>query len=361
MDFLIDRWTELEKRFGSPVMSPEWFRAGAATLCPPYDLKLAVREKDGALDGVAPIGRLKHFMSRLEVLGTTLLTEEGGFLYSNTDALMEMVEAIIQLDKPVFLRRVRMYSEEAKIWEKEICARGLRCLVREERLPWVAVRSDWKSFEKQQISSSRRSIFRRLQRLAEQKGEFKFEAVVPTFENLDQYLDEAFEVEVSNWKARRRTAMKYNERLGGFFREYARLATESGELRLFFLRVNEEPIAVELTTLHGNRIWILKIGHNEAWWRCSPGILLMHNVIRFCFENGLEGCEFGGTDEPWLHIWANESHSAWTYRIYPGSVKGMFQLGVDLLQLTGGKIHTVAATLKARKNSHNETGQAQNN
>ncbi len=291
------------------------------------------------------------------MLGTTILTEESAFLYSNADVLVEMVDEVIKLKMPVFLRRVRIHSEEAEVWEREICARGLHCLVREERLPWVAVKTDWKTFEKEQISSSRRSSLRRLQRIAESKGKLTFEAVIPRPENLDSYLDVAFEVEASNWKARRRTAMKYNRKLGDFFKSYAHLAAESDELRIFFLHVDNKPIAVELTTLYANRLWIFKIGHDEAWWKCSPGILLMNYVVKYCFDKGLEGCEFGGTDEPWLHIWANEWHSAWTYRIYPGSVKGMFQLTADFLQLAAVKVRAASVTMKAKR-QHDKEGRA---
>jgi CelD/BcsL family acetyltransferase involved in cellulose biosynthesis len=346
------RWTDLERLFGSPLLSWEWFFAGAAAFCPPDELKIAVRKHDGVLDGIAPLGVRRDWIRRLEILGTTILTEEGGFLYENTAALSELIDSVIRLKMPIFLRRLRIHSEETKVWEREIRAKRVRCLVREERLPWIAIRSKWEEFEKQ-ISSSRRSSFRRLQRLAESKGNVTFDVVVPTSDNLDKYLNEAFEVEAASWKGKKGTAMKVDPKLGPFFREYARQTTELGEFRLFFLRVDERAIAVELNTIHANRMWILKIGHDESWSWCSPGILLMHKIIKYCFETGLEGCEFGGTDEPWLHIWANESRSAWTYRIYPRSSKGLIQLILDFLQMVVKKIKTVLSTEKAKMGQPN--------
>ncbi len=354
--FLLEKdWFRLEEKFTSPLQSHEWFFSGATAFCPPYELKIGVvrhgsvgRESDRGLEAIAPLGVRKEWIRKLEVLGTTILTEEGSFLFQDEGALTELVDAVIRLRMPVFLRRVRIRSEEARIWEREISSRGLRCLVREERLPWVAVRGKWEEFERQ-MSSSRKSSFRRLLRLAEAKGEVRFDVVVPTVEDLDRYLKEAFEVEASSWKGRRGTAMKLDPRLGDFFREYARRAASVGELYIFFMRVDGKAIAAELTTVRAGRLWILKIGHDEAWSWCSPGILLMNHVVKYCFEKGLEACEFGGTDEPWLHIWANETHSAWTYRIYPGSLLGLVKLVIDLLHMTLDKIMIVSATRVARK------------
>lgn len=349
---LSDDWARIERRFGSPVLSHEWFLAGASAFCPPYRLKIAVRRHNGKVDAIAPLAVRKDLISRLEVLGTTILTEEGGFLYDDSESLSELVDSITKLKMPVFLRRLRIHSEEAKAWEKEIRSKGLRTLIREEKLPWTAVRGTWKEFEKQ-ISSSRRSSFRRLQRLAEAKGTLDLEVVKPTSENLTMYLERTFDVEAASWKARKGTAMKYDEKLGAFFREYCKQAADRQELYLFFLRVDGKPIATELTSIHGNRLWILKIGHDEAWSWCSPGILLMHRVVKYCFDEGLDACEFGGTDEPWLHIWANEYHSAWTYRIYPGSLRGLALLSADFAQLTARKVATVLSTRKSKKSHSN--------
>ncbi len=349
---LADEWTNIERRFGSPVLSHEWFLAGASAFCPPYLLKIVVRQEDGKVRAIAPLGVRKDLISRLEVLGTTYLTEEGGFLYEDAEALTELVDAVTQLKMPLFLRRLRINSEETRAWEKEIRQKGLKSLVREERLPWTAVRGTWKEFEKE-ISSSRRSSFRRLQRLIEAKGTLSLEVITPTQENLAMYLDRAFDVEAASWKARKGTAMKNDKRLGDFFREYCKRAVDLKELFLFFLCVDGKPIATELTAIHGNRLWILKIGHDEAWSWCSPGILLMHRVVQYCFDQGLDACEFGGTDEPWLHIWANEYHSAWTYRIYPGSLRGLALLSADFAQLTAKKIATVWSTRKSKKSRSN--------
>ena len=162
--------------------------------------------------------------------------------------------------------------------------------------------------------------------MAEAKGKVEFEVAPLSSDKINDYLTELFEVEAASWKGRTGTAMKSYKSLGQFFRYYSALESERGNLRLFFLRVNGKAIAAQLTVVHANRLWVFKIGHDESWSSCSPGILLMHNVIRYCFDEGLESCEMLGSDEPWLHIWGNEVHSVLTYRIYPRTFDAVIDL-----------------------------------
>lgn len=345
---LAGEWNELEYGFDTPLLSHAWFSACAKAFCPPQKLKMIIHRSGGELDAIAPIAASGKANARLEVLGSSIVGEPSGFLYKDSKALEEVFQAVLRLGLPLFIKGLNIASPEAEILEREIGAGRLQALVREERIPWVRVRGKWNDFEKS-ISSSRRSSFRRLQRLAEAKGEVRFEAAVPDLDNVDKYLDEAFAVEVSSWKGRKGTAMQSDRKLGEFFREYSREIVKSGRLRLFFLRVNGVAVAMGLTALHSNRLWVFKVGYDEAWSWCSPGILLMHQMVRHCFDTGLQGCEFLGADESWLHIWANESHSVATYRVYPGVFGGKVRRAGDLLQMSMNKMNTAISTRRAHK------------
>ncbi len=345
---LAGEWNELEKSFDTPILSYEWFSACTKAFCPPGELKMIIHRSGGELDAIAPLGTFGKSSARLEVLGTSIVREPGGFLYKDAEALEEVIQAALKLRLPLFLKGFNIASPEAEILEREIGSGGLGAMVREERIPWVRIQGSWEDFEKS-ISSSRRSSFRRLKRLAEAKGEVRFEAAVPTADDVDKYLDEAFAVEASSWKGRKGTAMQSYRQLGEFFREYARKIVEAGKLHLFFLRVDGVAVAMGLTALHSNRLWVFKVGYDEAWSWCSPGILLMHQMVRYCFEHKLYSCEFLGADESWLHIWANESHSLATYRVYPGTLGGRMRIAGEFLQMSVNKVNTVISTRRAHK------------
>lgn len=320
-----EEWEKMESLLGTPLLTIDWFLSCAQAFCPPDVLKMIAVRVNGRLGAIIPVSIKRNLVPRLELVGSWLLEEPGGVLYKDRASLAAAIHALLDLRMPVILKGFRSFSPEIQILEGELRSRHLTSLAKEEKIPWVATVGRWENFEKQ-ISPSRRSSLRRLQRLAESKGKVRFEAITATTDNLDKYLEEVFKVEAMSWKGRTGTAMKTNPMLGKFFNIYSRRAAEQGKLHLFFLKVDEETVAVQLTVVHANRLWIYKIGHDEGWSWCSPGILLMHQVVKFCFEKGLKSCEMLGSDEPWLHIWANESHSVITFKIFPKSSKGIFGL-----------------------------------
>ena len=90
---------------------------------------------------------------------------------------------------------------------------------------------------------------------------------------------------------------------------------------------------------HANRFWVLKIGYDEKWAKCSPGIQLTMETIRYAFDRGLEAYEFLGSDEPWLHAWARQSHSYTSIGFYPLGFCGLYGLGVDVYNHVVRKIY----------------------
>jgi hypothetical protein len=48
----------------------------------------------------------------------------------------------------------------------------------------------------------------------------------------------------------------------------------------------------------------------------------MNEVVKFGFIRGLKSCEFLGSNEPWLNIWANSIDMRLTCWIYPDSWMG---------------------------------------
>jgi len=169
-------------------------------------------------------------------------------------------------------------------------------------------------------------------------------------------LDELFSVEEASWKGRTGTAMKSFEELGRFSDTFHSCRRKRGNVRIFFLRVNGEPIAGQLTVVHANRLWVFKIGHNESWSWCSPGILLMHRVMKYCFDEGLDACELLGSDEPWLHIWGRDTHSVLTYRIYPRVLLALPDLTVGITGLLAYKIKSKVAKRIGKRKQNAEEG-----
>ncbi|MCG3110596.1 MAG: GNAT family N-acetyltransferase [Candidatus Manganitrophus sp. SB1] len=335
---LATSWNKIAEPFGNPLLRHEWFVACAEAFCPPQQLSIVVVRSKGKTTAAAPLVSVRQKgIERLELLGCSFLFEPGGFIYEDPAALEELVDGIVALKRPLRLRRVSSSAEEIRRLRERSERHAYSTVKETEASLWLSCKGGWSEFESA-LSSSRRACFRRAKRRAEAEGKVQFEMVSPDAENVDRYLEELLVVETAGWKGQHGTALRLNEPLKRFFYLYAQAAARLGLLRLGFFRMDEKAIASMLAIEYADRLWVLKTGYDEVWARCSPGALLMHEMIRYAFEQGLEGYEFLGIDEPWLRIWTDQAHSYVSTRLYPYSLKGLFGLGLDLSYQAAGKV-----------------------
>ena len=136
--------------------------------------------------------------------------------------------------------------------------------------PWIPLDASWTRPE-ERLNAGRRSDLRRARRIAERIGPVHVEVLSPSPTDLGRLLREAFAVEAAGWKGRAGTALACDPVRQTFFRRYADAACRRGMLRIGFLRIGDIPVAMQLGVEWGGRFWLLKIGYDEAFSRCSPG------------------------------------------------------------------------------------------
>lgn len=168
-------------------------------------------------------------------------------------------------------------------------------------------------------------------------GAVTCEILSPSVDRLPLLLDEAYAVEAASWKGREKTALRFDARLGEFYRRYAAAAAERGMLRLCFLRIGGDAAAMQLAVVAGNRFWLLKIGYADEFARCSPGVLLMVETIRYAAQAGLRSYEFLGASKSWIRHWTELEHPCVSFRAYPLNLRGMTSLARDATVAIGKK------------------------
>ena len=145
--------------------------------------------------------------------------------------------------------------------------------------------ADFAEVEKR-ISADRRNNFRRLRQRAAGFGEVTFEAASPGVAELDGYLGEVFRIEGSGWKGRGGSAILSDPGKERFFRLYGHAAAERGMLRIYLLRIAGTTVAARFAIAHAGRLWDFKIGYDERWRACSPGILMTQETLRHAVQEG---------------------------------------------------------------------------
>ncbi|WP_257447691.1 GNAT family N-acetyltransferase [Archangium lipolyticum] len=178
--------------------------------------------------------------------------------------------------------------------------------------PYIPLPGSWEAYQ-QTLQSKFKANCRRRRRKLEEKGRVTVERVEGGLD-LEVKLEEGFELEASGWKGRRGTAMAQDGRTRGFYSELAREAGYAGRLALYYLRLDGRAVAFQYGLEYGGRYFLLKPGYDESLSDCSPGQLLMEEVLRECIARGLREFDFLGPDMVWKRDWTDEvRRHTWLY------------------------------------------------
>jgi CelD/BcsL family acetyltransferase involved in cellulose biosynthesis len=188
-------------------------------------------------------------------------------------------------------------------------ALGVRMRVfRETTAPFVPIVGTWEEYLARRGRDLRKDLTRPRRRL-EERGLVEFDLLGPG----DPGVESALEALVSFQRARfdgliNRTNL-FDERYVRFRREqvsgpYGRIAT---------LRLDGVPIAAALGVVYRNRYYSIVPGFDRAFAPFSPGVLLKGFVVRSCFENGWDPCDFCWGDEPHKYRWTDTETKLTTF------------------------------------------------
>jgi CelD/BcsL family acetyltransferase involved in cellulose biosynthesis len=171
------------------------------------------------------------------------------------------------------------------------------------RSPFVPLPTSVDDYQAKLQTKFKANLRRRRKKL-EEKGAVTFERVTAG-PDLEAKLEEGFALEQSGWKGKRGTAMAQDNKTRGFYTELARSMSYQDKLVLYFLRVNGRAVAFHYALVHGQRYLLLKPGYDEALKECSPGQLLVEEVIKDCIARGYTEFDFLGPDMVWKRDWTD--------------------------------------------------------
>lgn len=141
-------------------------------------------------------------------------------------------------------------------------------------------------------------------------------------------LDAFLALERAGWKGRRGTAIALDPRTRAFYGRIAAEAAARGALALHALSLDGTPVAVHFGLEHRGRYFLPKPAYDEAHKECSPGQLLVDEVLRDAGARGLREFDFLG---PWME-WKGE----WTRHVRPHAFLHVYGKGP-----TGRLLHAV--------------------
>ena len=335
-------WERLTAQAQSPFCSYEWTVAAAKSFYPPDSLRVVVTQTGGKVDAIAPLvvcnqKRFKH----LEIAGASALDEPSVLLYAHEEVLPNLVKALVRMKLPVYLNKT-VTAAPVAAQLRALARKYFSVMIARAAAPtaFVPIEGSWDEFCRS-LTSRRRYDLKRAMKRANAFGEVKADVFAPRPEALETALDKAFNVEAAGWKGRGGSALCQNRPLGNFFRTYTKSACAQGILRLGFLYIDGKSVAMLIGLECHNRFWVLKVGYDEAYSRCSPGILLINASIQYAFEQKLCSYEFLGSDEQWLHMWARGNRrNHVSFGLFPPGLAGWGTLGRDVARWGAAKFRS---------------------
>ncbi len=328
LDQLANAWDELAAKSGGPMYQHIWVRCCLANSAAQNDLRILVLEGSEKPAAIAPLVERGHRLKRLELLAVDGMDEPMDFIYAEVPALAALADGLVKFGRPLFLKRILAESPVVAALRESFRGRGLVMTEPMPGCPWIPLDDSWMEPERH-FDSGRRSDLRRMRRIAERMGVVHVEVLAPSPRELGPLLQEAFEVEIAGWKGRKGSAILSDAKREALHRRYAVAAAEKGILRLSFLRIGSRAAAMQLAVEYGGGFWLLKIGYDEQFARCSPGTLLTVETLRWAAERGLRSYEFLGKVEPWTKVWTRHVRPCLALWAYPAELRSMTHLTAD--------------------------------
>ena len=200
-----------------------------------------------------------------------LLVDRGYDLAAAVDCLVDGMEA---LGGDFALEEIAIDAPQWTAFQQAVWQRKGRSFCRGRSSVGVAdILHDWNAYEKS-WSGNHRSAVKRSYRKLEKQGDVSVERHQRPGAELNQLLTRAFEIENRSWKGDAGSSVLKSPGMLDYMLSEAQAIAEAGHLDLWFLKLDEKPIAFEYCHVAKGVCFSHKIGYEAEYARFGPGRLL---------------------------------------------------------------------------------------
>jgi CelD/BcsL family acetyltransferase involved in cellulose biosynthesis len=226
-------------------------------------------------------------------------------------ALDRLLAAAAELPWPLLWLNETM--PEAPRWQSLLraCHRaGVAASYHERfRVGRVPIGQSWEAYEKSLPKNHRQAMRRAMRRLAsEGQVQFEMQSQLPV-EEVEPWLQAAFEVEDSGWKGEAGTSVLHTPGMFRFFVCHAQQLARCGQLETAAVRLDGRLLAFVYGFRAKGVYFAHKIGYDPGFAAFSPGQLLFHHILeRLHSEGDVRMLDFLGPLNQSLSRWRPETY-----------------------------------------------------
>jgi CelD/BcsL family acetyltransferase involved in cellulose biosynthesis len=323
-------WTELlqNSSANNPFLTWEWLYAWSKHLGESSALQILTAREGGRLVGIAPLcvtrGRLP-WLTQLEFLGTGCAGSDYLDIIARRGSEAACVEAfggwLRSCARTVRFDHLRPVALAWSLSDRLVDAGWSRESSPSGSCPFATLRGhSWDSYV-DTLSSSQRTRCRRYLNTLRKKFEVSFERVVTDAER-QAALSALTGFHDYRWTPRGGSTAFRTAELRAFHHEATSRALDSGWLRLFVLRLNDEIAAVTYCFHLNGRFYLYQHGFNPRFRQYSVGVVVLVLTIRSAIDEGAAEFDMLYGDEPYKALWARETRQLERIELFPPHMGG---------------------------------------
>mgnify|MGYP002623551009 CR=1 FL=1 len=239
-----------------------------------------VVEDGGQLVAALPLVGFRKLGLQVGGLTANCWSDSGTLLLDGQSNSQLATETLIQgvqgLGWPLLmLDGVNLQSDTWQTWQQSQASRGFTAAIRPKyRIGKIDITHNWDAYVKAWSANHRRAI-KKLRQAAEKKGRIELVAHTELLpDEVEPLLHQAFEIEDRSWKGREGSSVLRTPGAYDFFLRQAQQLATWNQFELYFLKLNDRPIAFDFCFSAKGVLSSHKIGYDEEFRDFGPFQLL---------------------------------------------------------------------------------------
>jgi CelD/BcsL family acetyltransferase involved in cellulose biosynthesis len=310
---IVDSWNTLNEASGCPHihLTWEWISLWWKHFGGDRELMLLGAIEHDRVLAIAPLCIRKVGMGTaclriLEFLGTGL-SDRGNFLWepSRIDALRHILGYVYAQKKRwerISLRAFPEWSASNPAVKREAEILGLR-ISQPERggSPYLKINGEWRTYFDNRGKNIRSDTRRRSNRLADFGNTCV--KLLKSHDEILSTLDQVVQMGIQNPLKRH---LFIHPAMKGFLAEMLTLFHRKGWLRFWVMESDGQLMSYIIGFLFKRTFYYWNLGYDPKFTACSPGRLLLIDVLKYCFEEKILEFDFMRGEETYKQHWATD-------------------------------------------------------